>query len=61
MIYNLNTVLELSDGPGLSYMEAGIHDDIKLDVVRLGKSEKGNNYLAFEFSDASGAKLIHTE
>jgi hypothetical protein len=43
------------------YMEAGIHENCKLDRVEVGVSINGNNFMAFYFSDEQGQIVSHTE
>jgi hypothetical protein len=61
-MYNLSQVQEaITPGAQRPYLDAGIHDNIKLEAVRYDTSENGNKYIAFDFVDEQGAKLTHTE
>jgi len=46
---------------GTPYMDSGIHANCELTKVEYGKSEKGNEFLAFYFEDPSGAQVSKTE
>ena len=43
------------------YLEAGIHENCEMDKVEYGKSDKGNEFLAFYFKDPSNAIVSKTE
>jgi len=46
---------------GTPYMDSGIHENVEMDRVEYGKSDKGNEFIAFYFKDASGAQVSKTE
>lgn len=43
------------------YLEAGIHENCILDKAEYGKSEKGNEFVAFYFKDPNGSQVSKTE
>jgi len=43
------------------YLDAGIHENCKLDRVEYGKSDKGNEFVAFYFKNPSGSQVSKTE
>ena len=44
----------------VAFLEAGIHDNVKLDNVRIDKSINGNYFIEFKF-DKDGKTMTHTE
>lgn len=61
MIYSteLANQIEITDSKS-KYLEAGIHDDVKLVSARVDKSINGNIFLEIKF-EKDGQELIHTE
>ena len=60
MIYKMTTDLRGSFD-ATPYLEAGIHDNCSLDRAEYGKSERGNEFLAFYFKDPNGSIVSKTE
>jgi hypothetical protein len=57
-IVNSSVKLDLSNP---LYMEAGIHENVELIDIKFNTSEKGNEFLAFTFTNPNGETLVHTE
>lgn len=49
------------DNYGPSYIEAGIHENIKLVEVKYDQTPKGNEFLAFTWANEYGDKVTLTE
>lgn len=45
----------------IAYLGAGIHDNIKLDTIRVDKSINGKNFIEFKFVAEDGRFATHTE
>jgi hypothetical protein len=45
----------------VAYLEAGIHEDVRLISTVAQRSPNGNNFIEFKFQDSTGAMLTHTE
>lgn len=45
----------------VAYLGAGIHDNIKLDTIRVDKSINGKNFIEFKFVAEDGRFATHTE
>ena len=50
-----------SEVRAVNYVDVGIHDDMELVEVKVEKSPKGNNFIAFTFNDPEGRVLTKTE
>lgn len=60
MTYNILSALQVEKADK-NFIEAGIHENIKLDGVRAEKSQSGSNFIEFKFSNEFGASFTHTE
>ena len=60
MSYSIDKSLD-SEGSSMKWMEAGIHEDVKLEAVEYRVSEKGNEFMTFNFVNSFGEKLSYTE
>lgn len=45
----------------VAFLVAGIHDNIKLDSIRIDKSINGNHFIEFKFTSEDGKYMTHTE
>lgn len=45
----------------VNYVDVGIHDDMELTDIKIDVSPKGNNFIAFTFTDPDGRVLTKTE
>lgn len=59
MIFNTNVGFDVQT-KDVKYLEAGIHENVKLVSARIAQSSNGNNFIEFLF-DKNGAKTTHTE
>lgn len=60
--YSVTKELEINSNlNSTTYIDAGIHENLLLVDVVYDTSDKGNEFLAFYFENASGDKLSHTE
>jgi hypothetical protein len=50
-----------SEQRAVNYVDVGIHDNMELTEVKVDTSPKGNNFLAFTFTDPEGRVLTKTE
>ena len=50
-----------SETRAVNYVDVGIHDNMELTEVKVDTSPKGNNFLAFTFTDPDGRVLTKTE
>ena len=46
---------------GTPYLDSGIHENCELHRVEYGKSDKGNEFIAFYFKDIAGSQVSKTE
>lgn len=60
MTYNIASALNVEKADK-NFIEAGIHENIKLEGVRAEKSQNGNNFIEFKFSNDFGGTFTHTE
>jgi hypothetical protein len=60
LIYNVTKELQ-SEGSESSFMDVGIHENVKMTNVEYGITDKGNEFLAFYFVNETGEQLSHTE
>lgn len=60
MTYNIQAALNVEKADK-NFIEAGIHENIKLDGVRAEKSQNGSNFIEFKFSNEFGSSFTHTE
>lgn len=45
----------------ITYLAAGIHDNVVLESIRVDKSLNGNNFIEFKFVAKDGKFMTHTE
>lgn len=50
-----------SEVRAVNYVDVGIHDNMELTEVKVDTSPKGNNFIAFTFTDPEGRLLTKTE
>lgn len=50
-----------SEREAVNYKDVGIHDNMELTEIKVDVSPKGNNFLAFTFSDPEGKTVSKTE
>ena len=50
-----------SEKRAVNYVDVGIHENMELTEVKVDTSPKGNNFLAFTFTDPEGRVLTKTE
>ena len=60
MIFSTELANKIETVSGSKYLEAGIHDDVKLVSARSAVSMNGNNFLEIKF-EKNGKELVHTE
>lgn len=61
MIYSTELASKVTIADNSSkYLEAGIHDNVKLTGVRAASSPTGKNFIEFRF-EKDGKELLHTE
>jgi hypothetical protein len=60
MIFSTELANKIETVSGSKYLEAGIHDDVKLVSARTAVSMNGNNFLEIKF-EKDGKELTHTE
>jgi hypothetical protein len=58
--YRVTKDLE-SEGRSDSFMDVGIHENVELTKVEYGKTDNGNEFLAFYFVNPANETLSHTE
>lgn len=59
MIYSTELANQISDNKG-KFLEAGIHENVKLVSAKVDKSINGNIFLEIKF-EKDGQELVHTE
>lgn len=60
MVFSTELAEKIEVSNGNKYLEAGIHDDVKLVSARAATSINGNKFLEIKF-EKEGKELIHTE
>lgn len=50
-----------SEARAVNYVDVGLHDNMELTEVKVDTSPKGNNFIAFTFTDPEGRVLTKTE
>lgn len=60
MIFSTELANKIETVSGSKYLEAGIHDNVKLVSARTAVSMNGNNFLEIKF-EKDGKELTHTE
>ena len=60
MTYNITSALSVKSADK-NFIEAGIHENISLDGIRVEKSVNGNNFIEIKLTNESGAAFTHTE
>ena len=50
-----------SEKRAVNYVDVGIHENMELTEIKVSTSPKGNNFLAFTFTDPDGRVLTKTE
>lgn len=50
-----------SEERAVNYIDVGIHDNLELTEIKVDTSPKGNNFVAFTFTDPEGRVLTKTE
>lgn len=59
MSYNVNTQID-SESASTNFLDVGIHDDVELKNVEYKTTDKGNEFMVFEF-EKNGKTVSHTE
>ena len=60
MTFNTNTALSMPKND-VKFMNAGIHENVKLINVVKNVANNGSNFLEFTFADENGSTMKHTE
>ena len=60
MAYTMNKDIPV-EGNGSAFLDAGIHENIKLTDVKYDESRNGNKFIAFYFQDGNGNQVPKTE
>lgn len=60
MVFSTELAEKIEVSNGNKYLEAGIHDDVKLVSARAATSINGNKFLEIKF-EKEGKELVHTE